>query len=73
MNEFSYVFMWQGKLHLGLPMPNEKSKLNVHTPEALDVEIGEPIIEEGLAVVPVVLHNKGKKDIHQQITFEFVG
>ncbi len=72
MNEFAYTFVWQGGLHIGVPLPNEKSELTVYAPETVKVEIGETIIESGRAVVPVILNNTGKSGKHR-IKFEFEG
>ncbi len=73
MNNFAYTFMWQGDLHIGVPLPNEKSELTVHAPESIEVEIGENLIESGQAVVPVRFHNKTGKAGKHRIEFEFEG
>ena len=73
MNKFSYVFFWQGDMHIGVPLPHERSELVVHAPSAIEVEISETIVEEGKAVVPVRLHNKTGKSENHEIKFEFEG
>ncbi len=73
MNKFAYMFFWRGDMHIGVPLPNEKSELTVYAPEAIEVEIGETIIESGKAVVPVKFHNKTGKGGNHEIKFEFVG
>ena len=73
MNKFSYVFFWQGDMHIGVPLPHERCELVVHAPSAIDVEIGDTIVEDGKAVVPVRLHNKTGKPGNHEIKFEFEG
>ncbi len=73
MEKFTYVFFWRGDMHIGVPLPNERSELLVHAPETIGVEIGETIIESGRAVVPVTLRNKTGKAGNHEIKFEFVG
>lgn len=72
MDDFVYAFQWNGDLHVGVPLPDERSELNIHAPKGLDVEIGETIVENGRAVIPVVFHNKSGKSAHHEIKFEFV-
>ena len=73
MNKFSYVFFWRGDMHIGVPLPHERSELVVHAPSAIDVEIGDTIVEEGKAVVPVRLHSKTGEAGNHEIMFEFEG
>jgi len=60
-------------MHIGVPLPHERSELVVYAPSAIDVEIGDTIVEEGKAVVPVRLHNKTGKPGNHEIKFEFEG
>ncbi len=71
MNNFSYVFFWQGDLYIGVPLQDEKCELVVYAPSSIDVEIGEIIIEDGKAVVPVRLHNKTGEGENHEIRLEF--
>jgi len=73
IGNFSYVFFWQGDMHIGVPLPHERSELVVHAPSIIDVEISETIVEEGRAVIPVRLHNKTGKLGNHEIKFEFEG
>ncbi len=71
--KLAYTFFWQGDMHVGVPLPNEASELTVHAPDTIDVEIGEMLIEEGRAVIPVRFHNKTGEPCKQEIVFEFKG
>lgn len=71
MNKFTYAFLWLGDLHLGVPLPDEQSELVVYAPETIEVEIGETIVENGRAVIPVRLHNKTGKGGNHEIRLEF--
>ena len=73
MTNFAYVFVWNGDVYIGLPRPDEKSELNIEAPEGLNVEIGETIVENGRAIVPVILHNNEGEGAKHAIKFEFVG
>jgi len=73
MNNFSYVFFWQGDLHIGVPLQDEECELVVYAPSAIDVEIGDTIVEDGKAVVPVRLHNKTGRAGNHEIRLEFEG
>jgi len=71
MNKFSYVFFWQGDMHIGVPLQDENCELVVYAPKVVEVEIGDPIVEDGKAVIPVKLHNKTGKAGSHEIKFEF--
>lgn len=71
MNKFAYVFLWQGDLHIGIPLQNDSSELKIHTSKEMEVEIGEVFIELGKAIVPVRLHARTGNAKGQKITFEF--
>ncbi len=71
MTDFMYMFVWNNDIYMGLPVPDEKAELIVHAPKGIDVTIGENILENGRAVVPVILHNKEGKAARHEIKFEF--
>ena len=72
MTDFTYVFTWNKDVYIGLPVPDEKAELIVHAPKGINVTIGENILENGRAVIPVILHNKDGMGAKHEIKFEFV-
>ena len=70
-NDFAYTFLWQGDLHVGVFLLDEKSKLHVEVCEEIEVEIYPTVIENGKAVVPVRLRNTTGKPSTHEIGFMF--